>query len=99
MAGLPLEIARDHPAFAGHFPGQPIVPGVVILAEALAAIERATGRSAERWEISQAKFLKPVGPGEALALHHEPLDSGSVRVEIRAGEALVANGVLAPRAA
>ena len=29
-----LAVARDHPAYEGHFPGQPILPGVVILAVA-----------------------------------------------------------------
>ena len=45
-------IAPDHPAFAGHFPGTPILPGVVLLDSALQAIAAATGLVLDRCEIS-----------------------------------------------
>jgi len=91
-----LPVAADHPAFPGHFPGRPILPGVVILAEALAAIARATGN--DRWDVASVKFLRPVGPGMALTLEHESTSHGGVRFEVRAGDRLVAAGTLAPRA-
>ena len=90
----PLVVAADHPAFEGHFPGRPIVPAVVLLAEALAAIEEATAEPARGWTIASAKFLVPVLPGMALALAHEPTAAGH-RFEIRSGAQLVASGVLA----
>ena len=90
----PLDIAADHPAFEGHFPGQPIVPAVVLLAEALAAIEAATSEPVRTWTLASAKFLVPVLPGTQLALAHEPTAAGR-RFEIRAGNQLVASGVLA----
>lgn len=86
-------IAQDHPAFAGHFPGQPIVPAVVLLAEALAAIEAATGRAPHEWRLSGAKFLQAVGPGARLSLVHEESRDGR-RFELRCGEAIVASGTL-----
>ena len=88
-----LVIARDHPAFAGHFPGQPIVPAVVLLAEALAAVEAATGRAPHEWRLAGAKFLQAVGPGAPLTLSHEE-SRGGVRFEIRSGETIVASGTL-----
>ena len=91
-----LPVAADHPAYEGHFPGQPILPGVVILAEAMAAIAEATGRGPERWTLANVKFLAPVAPGIALVLRHEAVD-GNVRFEVRAGERVVATGALAPR--
>ena len=98
MAGQRVEsaltIAQDHPAFAGHFPGRPIVPAVVLLAEALAAIEAATGRAPHAWRLSGAKFLQAVGPGVGLTLMHEE-SRGGRRFEIRSGETLVASGTLA----
>ena len=34
MPTVSLQIAHDHPAFAGHFPGQPLLPDMVPLADA-----------------------------------------------------------------
>ncbi|HET6264827.1 MAG TPA: hypothetical protein VFD95_08210 [Usitatibacter sp.] len=95
----PLAVARDHPAYAGHFPGNPILPGVVILAEVMAVVERATSRASHEWEVANAKFLAPVAPGAALTLVHEMLDSGGVRFEVRSEAVLVASGSLVPRRA
>jgi 3-hydroxymyristoyl/3-hydroxydecanoyl-(acyl carrier protein) dehydratase len=89
-------IAQDHPAFAGHFPGQPIVPAVVLLAEALAAIEASTGRAPHEWRLSGAKFLQAVGPGARLTLTHEEARGGR-HFEIRSGDAIVASGTLAAK--
>jgi 3-hydroxymyristoyl/3-hydroxydecanoyl-(acyl carrier protein) dehydratase len=91
-----LHVAADHPAYAGHFPGRPILPGVVIVSEALAAIARDTGREAHRWTISGAKFLRPVAPGTRLTLSHIQEGEG-VRFEVRAAEGVVASGTLKPR--
>jgi 3-hydroxymyristoyl/3-hydroxydecanoyl-(acyl carrier protein) dehydratase len=92
-----LDVARDHPAFEGHFPGHPILPGVVLLAEAMAAIEAATGTSARDWTVEQAKFLGVVEPGARLALTLAAKPSGGVSFELREGERLVASGALARR--
>ena len=57
-----FRIAADHPALAGHFPGNPLVPGVVLLdhAQALIANEaRVNG-------ISRVKFTGFVRPGETV---------------------------------
>ncbi len=90
-------VPTDHPAFAGHFPGRPILPGVVLLDEALrAARELAPG--ARGWTIPQAKFLQPVLPGDALRLSLSALPStGFAFTFTRAGEA-VASGQLRPMA-
>ena len=92
-----LAVARDHPAYEGHFPGNPILPGVVILAEVLASIARATSVPVDGWEVSNTKFLEPVAPGTPLTLTHERLDNGGVRFEVRSPTGLVASGALAPR--
>ena len=94
----PIHVARDHPAYAGHFPGRPILPGVVLLAEALAAIALATGRAASRWSIASAKFPSPVTPGTPLTLRHEARPGGGMHFEILAEGRVVASGTLAPRA-
>jgi len=84
----PLAIAKDHPAYDGHFPGHPLLPGVVLLAEAMAALD------ASGWAVDNAKFLMPVEPGTPLELSHEKLDSGAIRFEIESPRGIVATGVL-----
>lgn len=88
----------DHPAFEGHFPGRPILPAVVLLAEALAAIESATRRAPQDWTLVNAKFLAPVSPGTPLTFSHAATAAGGMRFEVHSPAGVVARGVLAPRA-
>ncbi len=68
----------DHPAAAGHFPGNPIVPGALLLDRAL----RAIGLTAPV-EIRHAKFLRPVRPGDKVILHWKSTPNGGVDFECR----------------
>lgn len=89
-----LHIPATHPAFAGHFPGRPITPGVVLLDLALHALAERLARPVAGSALSQAKFLSPVGPDTTLTLHYE--DAGaSTRFTLLAGERKVATGVVA----
>lgn len=91
-----LTVDAAHPALAGHFPGAPVVPGVVLLDETLRALEQANGGTAVQWTVGAAKFLKPVQPGEALTVECEPLPNGSLRFTISSAGRPVASGVLRP---
>ena len=91
-----LRIDTAHPALAGHFPGAPVLPGVVLLDETVRALERVDGDAERRWTISAAKFLKPVQPGETLTLEYEPLPNGSMRFAVSSAGRPVASGVLRP---
>lgn len=89
MPQIALDIARDHPAFAGHFPGQPIVPGVVLLDRAQRIIEAAYALTLSG--IAVAKFHSPARPGENLLLDYE-LNGANVRFEIRCEQRKIADG-------
>lgn len=98
MQELPLPIAADHPAYAGHFPGQPLLPGVVLLAEVLQAVLADAGHAAllgPAPRLAMVKFLRPVRPGDALRLQLrlQPA-AGAQRLsfELRCAEQLVASG-------
>ena len=99
MQTLPLTVAADHPAYAGHFPGQPILPGVVLLDEALVALAAEQENPAPRCEIKSAKFLSPVLPGESLRLEYSSTTAGVFRFELKAAERVVASGIVAFSAA
>lgn len=92
---LPLSVAADHPAYAGHFPGQPILPGVVLLDEALQALAARQGLRPALGQIKSAKFPSPVKPGEALRLHYAATAAGTFRFNVMAGQRMVASGVFA----
>ncbi len=100
---LPLFIAADHPAYAGHFPGRPILPGVVLLDAALHALAALRGLEAASGEIKSAKFLSPVSPGEALRVDYAATTADVFRFEVVAAgistaladERVVASGVFA----
>ena len=85
-------VAPDHPAFAGHFPGMPIVPGVVLLDEALHAIQAAGHRSGKSCRISAAKFLQPVRPGATMVIRQRSAANGGVCFDIFVGTDKVATG-------
>ena len=89
-----FRVAQDHPALPGHFPGNPLVPGVVILDEVIGAVERWLGGS---WRVSgvpQAKFLSPLRPGVDARVELERRDS-SVAFTVLADGTTLARGTLA----
>jgi 3-hydroxyacyl-[acyl-carrier-protein] dehydratase len=85
MPSQSIRIPNDHPAFAGHFPGHPLLPGVVLLAEALEAV-RANASARELLgdapRVGIAKFLSPVLPGETLQIDWETAGA-RVRFEVQ----------------
>jgi 3-hydroxyacyl-[acyl-carrier-protein] dehydratase len=94
MPSVNLHIASNHPAFAGHFPGQPLLPGVSLLAEVLEAVlnePELTAQIGNAPRIAAVKFLAPVRSGASLTVHLEPGPRG-LRFEVREGEQLAASG-------
>jgi 3-hydroxymyristoyl/3-hydroxydecanoyl-(acyl carrier protein) dehydratase len=91
-----LTVAADHPAFRGHFPAAPILPGVVLLDAVLRAVA-ASGRYATNdWQVASAKFSNVVTPGETLHIEHEATANGGVRFRVHNADQTVASGLLAP---
>ncbi len=84
----------QHPAFAGHFPGNPIVPGVLLLDAALHALGLPGVQPQAPLRLDQVKFLGVVRPGEALTLRARE-HGATLRVGLRHGERDVASATLA----
>ncbi len=67
---MSFRIGADHPCLPGHFPGRPVVPGVVLLDQVVAAIEAAHG-PLPALRLPQVKFARPLLPGEAARVELE----------------------------
>lgn len=95
-ASLLRSIAVDHPALAGHFPGNPIVPGVVLLDEITDAVATELGAdyTSGKMTLRSAKFLRPVRPGDKLQIELMPGAKNTVRFVCKVGMDTVVTGLL-----
>jgi acyl-CoA synthetase (AMP-forming)/AMP-acid ligase II/3-hydroxymyristoyl/3-hydroxydecanoyl-(acyl carrier protein) dehydratase len=58
-----FRVAASHPSLPGHFPGRPVVPGVLILDHVLVGVRERTGRDVAR--LPRVKFASPLLPEES----------------------------------
>ncbi len=86
-------VAANHPSFAGHFPGQPVLPGVVLLAEVMEALRSAAlpDLPGECFDMRAVKFLWPVRPGDEIRIDVQG-DAGRARFEVHCGDKVAASG-------
>ena len=85
MSVHPLCIAPDHPSLPGHFPGRPLVPGVLILD----AVAMHCGGVPQR--LPQVKFVAPLLPGESARIEIDR-DGARARFRVLRGDTLLASG-------
>ena len=89
-------VPNEHPAFAGHFPGTPIVPGVLLLDRVLQHIADATGLAPEILDVRSVKFLSPARPGDEIVFEYAEGAGSTIRFDIRSGTRRIASGSVAP---
>jgi len=89
------QFAADHPTAAGHFPGNPIIPGALLLDIAVRAVLGSGERVPVAYELRSVKFLRPVRPGERIRIDwHEERDETRFECRRLDPEEVVMNGTL-----
>ena len=58
----------DFVGFEGHFPGNPVLPGICLITACLVAAGEALGSSVKMSRLKSAKFFSPVAPGDKVAI-------------------------------
>ncbi|MFO1429415.1 MAG: hypothetical protein U1F76_04630 [Candidatus Competibacteraceae bacterium] len=87
-------IPTDHPALAGHFPGDPIVPGMVLLENVMQVLAEAGGIYRLRG-IPLVKFVAPLRPEEAFIVEWTLATEGQVQFRcLFADGRMIAHGQL-----
>lgn len=88
-----FEVPAQHPAFAGHFPGRPVLPAVVLLDMVVDAARDALGPSLAVSGLPRAKFTAPLAPGDRGTIRLR-ISAGAVEFEVSRGPERVAQGRL-----
>jgi 3-hydroxymyristoyl/3-hydroxydecanoyl-(acyl carrier protein) dehydratase len=88
----PLHFDAAHPSFAGHFPGRPIVAGVLLIEQAAEALHDWRGLGVR--QVIDAKFLAPLLPGEDAELELLALADARYRFTVRRGVDTLLRGTL-----
>jgi 3-hydroxymyristoyl/3-hydroxydecanoyl-(acyl carrier protein) dehydratase len=86
----------DHASAPGHFPGNPIIPGALLLSEVVRAIESDLGEALHPFQVRAAKFLHPVRPGDSFLIEFSRIDGKRIgfRCSVSGTEALAGELVL-----
>ncbi len=86
-ASLSVDVDARLRWFEGHFPGEPLLPGVVQLADiALVGIARVWPELARARRFPRVKFLQAIRPGDRVILSLRRRDRTTVELELRRGE-------------
>lgn len=86
-------VEPGHPALPGHFPGEPVVPGVVLLDRVLTAIRDA--RNCRPIGLPVVKFIRPVLPGQTVAVSCTDPQDGRLAFQCAVLDVVVARGSIA----
>lgn len=97
MTTASISFPVDHPCAAGHFPGNPIIPGALLLDEVLAVIGAQTGCGHGIWQVKSAKFPQSVRPGDTVHIDYTRTASGEIRFECNVAGHKVMSGMASCR--
>jgi 3-hydroxymyristoyl/3-hydroxydecanoyl-(acyl carrier protein) dehydratase len=77
-----MKISMQHASLAGHFPGNPVVPGVVLLDAVAQALAERVGRAVTVTGMPSVKFLAPLLPEEEFSIAITLKDGGRAGFDV-----------------
>ena len=89
-----LKVPTDLVYFSGHFPGSPVLPGVVQIQFVLQLLQTHLGKPVLPVTLSHVKFTSPVSPGDTLNVRIILKESDTATWRIEAGRHAVSRGKL-----
>lgn len=93
MTELEFQFPASHPCGAGHFPGNPIIPGALLLDETLARIAADLSIGKAVWQVKSAKFPQPARPGDTVLTSYTLSPGGEIRFECAVSGNKVLSGI------
>ncbi|MBN1363293.1 MAG: hypothetical protein JW976_00660 [Syntrophaceae bacterium] len=94
------EVPADSPWFSGHFPGEPILPGIALVHLVEQAIDQLALKKGEEYQIHSLKrirFTQPVRPGDKLSVNINAENTGKdvlFSFKVLCKENIVSSGVI-----
>lgn len=86
----------DHPALPGHFPGNPVVPGVIVLDRVIRSLQSSGAQPGQLRRLQQVKFLQPLLPGQE-ALITAAIGDAEISFSVTTAGGLIAKGLFESR--
>jgi 3-hydroxymyristoyl/3-hydroxydecanoyl-(acyl carrier protein) dehydratase len=91
-----VHVPPDSPWFDGHFPGEPILPGVAQIGMVFDAIRKARNRDLKRSSVRRVRFKRIIRPDDQLKIIAAPLkkEAGAYSFRILIQDEAVCSGVM-----
>lgn len=97
------DIPSDSPWFSGHFPGEPILPGIALIhlvRQAIEQVELEKGNPLHLHSLKRVRFMQPVRPGDTLSVRISA-ESGTEDMlfsfKVLCKESIVSSGMMAAK--
>ncbi len=91
-----IQVPADSPWFSGHFPGQPILPGIAQLGMVFDAVRHFSSKEMKITRVSRVRFKQMIRPGDCLLVSVTPRkgQAGSYAFRIMVDTELACSGLM-----
>jgi 3-hydroxymyristoyl/3-hydroxydecanoyl-(acyl carrier protein) dehydratase len=87
-------IDENHPSIQGHFPGNPIIPAVVLLNNIQQLISKQVGYQLRILKLLYVKFMVPARPGEKIRLDANCNKDGLIMFDLVSNGIIIVTGII-----